>query len=1052
MAVFKCKMCGGALEVQPEQTTAVCGYCGTQQTLPRLDSDRRANLYDRASHYRRNNEYDKAAALYEQLLNEDAADAEAYWSLVLCRYGVEYVEDPATHARIPTINRTQFTSVFDDENYRSALAHAGVGQRAIYEREAEAINRIQKGILEISEREAPFDVFLCYKETDANGRRTPDSVLAGDLYRELTQEGFRVFFARVTLEDKLGTAYEPYIFSALQSARVMVVLGTRPDHFNAVWVKNEWSRYLALIRGGAKKTLIPAYRDMDPYDLPEEFSHLQALDMGRLGFMQDLVHGIRKLTGAPQPMAGSAPQPAAPQAAPQAAPVPAAAPLLRRAFLFLEDGDWTSADEYCERVLDLEPENAEAYLGKLMAELRCSRREALRACQAPFDGSDNYQKALRFGGAALKEELSDAAKTVREREAQRRLQARYEAAARRLQEPCTPEAYREAAAAFAHISGYRDADARAQDCLRRAEELEQRRAAEQAQRLRTQKRLRRTAIIALPAALALLVISIVLMPVISYRQAEKLLEAGRYEEAAAAFAELDDYADAAERALACRYVGAEALLEAEQYDEAAAAFAALGDYEDSAERALACRYAKAEVLLEAGQYDEAAAAFAELDEHADSAERALACRYAKAEVLLEAGRYEEAAAAFAELDDYADATERSQSLFYQQAESLLEAGRYEEAAAAFAELDDYADATERSQSLFYQQAESLLEAGRTPEAAIAFGRADGYRDARARSAALWAGVAQRDAVAAGWNYTIGLRADGTVVATGFNKYGQCDVSGWRDLVAVAAGGYHTVGLCADGTAVATGDNEYGQCDVSGWQDLVAVAADYDHTVGLRADGTVVATGDNSDGQCDVSDWQEIVAVAAGLFHTVGLRADGTAVATGYNEYGRCDVSGWQGIVAVAAGDDHTVGLRADGTVVATGYNEYGRCDVSGWHDLVAVAAGGLHTVGLRADGTAVATGDNEYGQCDVSGWQDLVAIAAGRLHTVGLRADGTAIATGWSPPGGRDVSGWQDLVAVAAGDDHTVGLRADGTVVATGDNFHGQCDVSDWRDLLTPAA
>ena len=936
MAVFKCKMCGGALEVQPEQTTAVCGYCGTQQTLPRLDSDRRASLYDRASHYRRNNEYDKAAALYEQLLNEDAADAEAYWSLVLCRYGVEYVEDPATHARIPTINRTQFTSVFDDENYRSALAHAGVGQRAIYEREAEAINRIQKGILEISEREAPFDVFLCYKETDANGRRTPDSVLAGDLYRELTQEGFRVFFARVTLEDKLGTAYEPYIFSALQSARVMVVLGTRPDHFNAVWVKNEWSRYLALIRGGAKKTLIPAYRDMDPYDLPEEFSHLQALDMGRLGFMQDLVHGIRKLTGAPQPMAGSAPQPAAPQAA----PVPAAAPLLRRAFLFLEDGDWASADEYCERVLDLEPENAEAYLGKLMAELRCSRREALRACQAPFDGSDNYQKALRFGGAALKEELSDAAKTVREREAQRRLQARYEAAAHRLQEPCTPEAYREAAAAFAHISGYRDADARAQDCLRRAEELEQRRAAEQAQRLRTQKRLRRTAIIALPAALALLVISIVLMPVISYRQAEELLQAGRYEEAAAAFAELDDYADAAERALACRYVGAEALLEAEQYDEAAAAFAALGDYEDSAERALACRYAKAEVLLEAEQYDEAAAAFATLDEHADSAERALPYRYV--------------------------------------------------------------------------WAEALLEAGQTSEAAIAFGRADGYRDARARSAALWAGVAQRDAIAAGDWYTVGLCADGTVAATGDNRNGQCDVSGWRDLVAVAASYDHTVGLRADGTVVATVDNKDGQCDVSDWQNIVAVAAGWFYTVGLRADGTAIAAGDNRNGQCDVSDWRDLVAVAAGSFHTVGLRADGTVVATGDNEDGQCDVSDWQNIVAVAAGTRHTVGLRADGTVVATGYNEHGQCDVSGWQEIVAVAAGWNHTVGLRADGTVVATGDNEYGQCDVSGWRDLVAVAAGYSHTVGLRADGT--------------------------------------VVATGDNFHGQCDVSGWRDLLTPAA
>ena len=214
-------------------------------------------------------QYRKKAILFHQ---EDAADAEAYWSLVLCRYGVEYVEDPATHARIPTINRTQFTSVFDDENYRSALAHAGVGQRAIYEREAEAINRIQKGILEISEREAPFDVFLCYKETDENGQRTIDSTLAQDIYYQLTEQGRRVFFARITLEDKAGQEYEPYIFAALHSAKVMVVVGTRPEYLNAVWVRNEWSRYLALMKHDRKRLLIPCYRDMDPYDLPEQLA------------------------------------------------------------------------------------------------------------------------------------------------------------------------------------------------------------------------------------------------------------------------------------------------------------------------------------------------------------------------------------------------------------------------------------------------------------------------------------------------------------------------------------------------------------------------------------------------------------------------------------------------------------------------------------------------------------------------------------------------------------------------------------------------------------
>ena len=76
-------------------------------------------------------------------------------------------------------------------------------------------------------------------------------------------------------------------------------------------------------------------------------------------------------------------------------------------------------------------------------------------------------------------------------------------------------------------------------------------------------------------------------------------------------------------------------------------------------------------------------------------------------------------------------------------------------------------------------------------------------------------------------------------------------------MAVAASDNHTVGLKADGTVVAVGDNEYGKCDVSGWTDIVAVAADTWHTIGLKADGTVVAVGYNKNGQCDVSGWKNI---------------------------------------------------------------------------------------------------------------------------------------------------------------------------------------------------
>ena len=136
--------------------------------------DHRANLYERANHFRRNNEFDKATEIYEQILNGDTTDSEAYWSLVLCRYGIEYVDDPVAGKRVPTVNRAQFTSIFDDDNYKSALKYADSDQRKLYEAEANAINEIQKGILAISQKEKPFDVFICYKETDSNGRRTQD--------------------------------------------------------------------------------------------------------------------------------------------------------------------------------------------------------------------------------------------------------------------------------------------------------------------------------------------------------------------------------------------------------------------------------------------------------------------------------------------------------------------------------------------------------------------------------------------------------------------------------------------------------------------------------------------------------------------------------------------------------------------------------------------------------------------------------------------------------------------------------------------------------------
>ena len=72
---------------------------------------------------------------------------------------------------------------------------------------------------------------------------------------------------------------------------------------------------------------------------------------------------------------------------------------------------------------------------------------------------------------------------------------------------------------------------------------------------------------------------------------------------------------------------------------------------------------------------------------------------------------------------------------------------------------------------------------------------------------------------------------------------------------MAVSPFHTVGLKTDGTVLASGDIQYGQCSVENWTDIAAVAAGERHTVALKKDGTLLAIGDNEAGQCNLADWK-----------------------------------------------------------------------------------------------------------------------------------------------------------------------------------------------------
>ena len=779
--IIKCKMCGGDIDFIPGATYGTCEYCGSTSTIPQAEDENKLNRYNRANHFRRQCEFDKAVAAYEKILEQDDTDAEAHWGAVISRFGIEYVEDPATHQRIPTCHRVQVASILTDEDYLAAVENAPDEEsRRIYQEEAARIAEIQKGILAISANEKPYDVFICYKETDENGQRTRDSQWAQDVYYGLTEQGLKVFFSRITLEEKLGQQYEPYIFAALNSAKVMVVIGSRPEYFNAVWVKNEWSRYLSLMKHDHKRLLIPCYRDMDPYDLPEELSMLQSQDMSKIGFMQDLLRGIQKVMQQPT----SAPQGVRVETATAETNAPGVTSLLKRAALFLEDGDTASAREYYDRVLDIDPECAEAYMGKVCAETGCRKESDLGTLNYCVDMRGDWQKAVRFASAGQKQKYEGYMASVRARVEEhchelaidcacavavgRGSRAKMDDALKAYRANCLTKGsestdYSAEENASWHLAGYqsirntlaqmiadndpRDVpegmlkvaaamfgqikgeEARAHQCLVLAEQARQ--------KVIYEKASARRAAIGTP----------------------DLMDPADLEACAKQFGQIPGYKDAKQRAEQC-------LQDAENareivYNDAVEAMQEAGrsSYKwREAIQKLAREglngYRDVEELRKQAEqrYEECRNAEEKERKAKERRKKTLtivtvvvvmvACaiawcipnvivpmiNYHQAVALRESGQYDDAIAVFAELGDYSDAAQQLSETKYQQAVALREAGQYDDAIAAFAELGDYSDAMTQITETKYQQANNLNAAARYDEAYAIYVTLTGYKD------------------------------------------------------------------------------------------------------------------------------------------------------------------------------------------------------------------------------------------------------------------------------------------------------------------------------------
>ena len=877
-------MCGATLDVNEGDKITMCAYCGNRQTVPTVSDDAVANQFNRANYLRMRNDFDKAADAYGKILDLDDKISEAHWGLVLCKYGVEYVEDPKSFRRIPTCHRTQYVSILADADYLAAIENADEASAELYAAQAHEIAELQKSILAIVKEEQPFDVFICYKETDENGQRTVDSTVANDIYYQLTKEGLRVFYAAITLEDKLGVEYEPYIFAALNSAKVMLVIGTKPEYFNAVWVKNEWSRYLGIMKNDREKMLIPCYRDMDAYDLPEEFAHLQAQNMAKIGFINDLVRGIKKVTGKDDSMSvtdGNINSGAS------------VASYLKRAFMFLEDKEWQSANEYAERVLDVQPENVPAYLVKLMVDTKSPTKEELRNSKIAFDQNNNYKKIQRFGVKELVAELTQYSEEVKARKEHERLVHIYNTAVTQRQNAYNEEGYLKAAEIFGNIIGFEDAEQCRNQCLFMATEEKNK---------------------------------------VIYNNAVSAVKGDRL--------------DAYEKAL-------EILAPIAGWKESGGtkdADALIALYTTNREN-LRKRIKKAKTKEKVKKLIKWIIILAVISGIGFGIYSAVVGsdseNYESAMALYEDGRYAEAAVAFGKLGDYEDAAEKAKECWAMISHDVVTFDANFNHTVAITEdgsvvvtnknaifgitkyIDDWENITAVS-------AGSNYVVGLTADKKVVY---EDYSDGKAKTDWLkdvenWENVKAIDATR---DYMVGLTESGEVLFVGDDKEADVEeignkVSYWENIVSVSAGKHHIVGIKTDGTVVAAGSNEYGGCDVGGWENVVAVSVGAYHTVGLKNDGTVVVTGDQDRERANVGSWTDIVRIEAGNNVTVGIKSDGKVLAVGATDDGRLEVGKWENIVAVSA-DDHVVGLTSDGKLEAVGKNTDKQCEVSKWPEI-----------------------------------------------------------------------------------------------------------------------
>ncbi|MDY0278714.1 MAG: TIR domain-containing protein, partial [Acholeplasma sp.] len=259
-----CTQCGSHKLKSISESRYMCDSCGTTTDVTLYNDDIGLKL-SIAMTTRQTAKFDEAKVLYEQIkstLKPDQIVPEVYFGLFACDYKVLFELDNRTGNRVPIFYSSSESNVFDNHHLKKALEQARDISFSKFQEYNELANKVESARMlyqKLAKLVTPFDIFICFKKTDLDGiSDTRDFSIAMSLYLNLVNKfpKYKIFFSEKTLAEIPLTEYEPNIYYALHTSKILMVVSSKRDYLESQWVKNEWTRFLAINKANA---IIPIY-------------------------------------------------------------------------------------------------------------------------------------------------------------------------------------------------------------------------------------------------------------------------------------------------------------------------------------------------------------------------------------------------------------------------------------------------------------------------------------------------------------------------------------------------------------------------------------------------------------------------------------------------------------------------------------------------------------------------------------------------------------------------------------------------------------------------